>query len=225
MRGVSVFGEHAGEYDRWFDENEQVYQAEIEAVRALVPPAGPGLEVGVGTGRFAAPLGAAFGIDPARGAARIANGRGVGACRAFGERLPFGAGRFAYALLITVDPFVPDVMALLREMRRVLSPGGQAIVGMIDRDSPLGQMYEAHKDADKFYREAQFNTAGEMIAWLREAGFERIEARQTITGPPGEQASTEQVQAGYAGDALVVREGYGEGAFVVLSGVKRQGRS
>ncbi|MDI6808674.1 MAG: hypothetical protein QME66_06810 [Candidatus Eisenbacteria bacterium] len=29
MDRITVFDKHADEYDRWFDENEQVYQAEV----------------------------------------------------------------------------------------------------------------------------------------------------------------------------------------------------
>lgn len=222
MRGVTVFDQNARAYDRWFDENERVYRAELDAVQALLPPVGLGLEVGVGTGHFAAPLSVRFGVDPARNAACIARDRGVLTCQSFGERLPFRAGQFDYALLVTVDPFVLDVSRVLREVRRVLKPGGWAIVGVIDRDSPLGQMYEAHKDDDLFYREAHFHSAGEMIALLGESGLCPKAACQTITGFPNEDTTTEQVQEGYEGEtgAFAIQAGHGEGAFVVLSAEK-----
>lgn len=220
MRGVRAFDERARDYDRWFDDNDGVYQAEVDAVRALLPDQGIGLEVGVGTGRFAAPLEVAFGIDPARGALEIALARGVHVCLGFGERLPFPNRWFDFVLLITVDPFVPHLAPLLEETQRVLKPGGSLIVGMIDRDSLLGQMYEEHKNADPFYRHARFRSAEEMINHLRQAGLKRIVARQTLSGPAIEAVSTDQIQGGFDAESLALREGFGSGAFVVLRAVK-----
>ncbi len=220
MRGVTVFSERAREYDRWFSENRRLFQAEVHALRALLPPTGPELEVGVGTGRFASALGIPFGVDPARGALEIAARRGLAVCQCFGEGLPFSAGQFACVALITVDPFVEDPVRLLKEILRVLKPRGRLLVGMIDGNSPLGRTYEQYKDADPFYREARFHSVEEMVGFLQQAGFQLLEARQTLIGAPGPAASTGQVQAGFDDQGLVVREGYGQGAFVALSAQK-----
>jgi hypothetical protein len=52
-----VFYEFASDYDRWFDDHSEVYAAQIRLLRDAVPQTGRGLEVGVGSGRFAVPLG------------------------------------------------------------------------------------------------------------------------------------------------------------------------
>lgn len=217
---MTVYDEHAGEYDRWFEENELVYQAEITALRTFVPSTGAGLEVGIGTGRFAVPLSVEVGIDPAKGALQMARRRGIAVCQAFGEAIPFQAGYFDFAMLVTVDPFVPDVGRLLNEIWRILKPNGRLILGVIDKSSPLGQLYETHKDSDRFYREAHFHTADEIITYLQHAGFEGIEACQTISGLPITVTGTEHVQNGYDSDALKVQDGFGAGAFVALKAVK-----
>jgi SAM-dependent methyltransferase len=216
MSVTDVFDQHAAEYDAWFDANLLVYQAEVEAVRALLPPSGMGLEVGVGTGRFAGPLGIELGLEPARQMALMAHERGIHVCQGMGEALPFPSGQFDCVLLITVDCFVCNITPLLGEVRRVLKPGGHLIVGTVDRASPLGQMYEANKDADTFYREAHFHAAGEIVADIQQAGFTHIEARQTIMGMPGPAADTTDVQIGFDAEAFEVHEGQGEGAFVAL---------
>ena len=64
MPVVTVFEQHAQKYDQWFDQHADGYQAEIRAVRNGIPLSGLGVEIDVGTGRFAASLGIKLEIDP-----------------------------------------------------------------------------------------------------------------------------------------------------------------
>ena len=64
LEGVEPFRSHHRRYDEWFQRHEVAYLSELLAVRALLPWQGNGLEIGVGTERFAGPLGVTFGIDP-----------------------------------------------------------------------------------------------------------------------------------------------------------------
>jgi len=164
VAGADVFDRYAREYDCWFDGHPELYRAEVNAVRKLLPPHGIDLEIGVGTGRFAVPFGIQFGIEPSRRMAEIAQGRGLAVCQAVGEALPFPDGRFDFVLLVTAICFVDDVPALLRGAWRVLKPGGRLILGFIDRSSALGRLYESRKEADKFYRYAHFYTAAQVAA-------------------------------------------------------------
>jgi len=209
MDGVAVFDRYADEYDRWFDENQQIYQAEVNALRRFVPETGLGVEIGVGTGRFSTPFGIRIGVEPSRNMAQIAKTRNILVCQAIGERLPFRDGQFDFALLVTVVCFVKDVATLLQEVRRVIEVGGKVIIGFIDKDSALGQLYESRKDADKFFKEAHFYSAPEIVAFVRQAGFGELQICQTIIGFPNNSATAYRVYAGY-----------GEGAFVVVSATK-----
>ncbi len=200
MNAVTVFDEHAPEYDRWFDENARWYQSEVDAVRKFIPASGIGIEVGVGTGRFAIPCGIQIGIDPSESMARIAKGRAVAVCQAVGEWLPFRESQFDFALLVTVICFVDDVRRLLSEACRVLKPGGRVIIGFIDRNSDLGRVYESRQASDPFYRHARFYSVAQVAEWTRQVGFDGFKFCQTIFDFPRETK---------------VREGYGEGAFVV----------
>lgn len=209
MDGVTVFDKHADEYDRWFDENKQIYQAEVNALQRFIPETGFGVEVGVGTGRFSIPFGIRMGVEPSRNMAQIAKSRNIAICLAVGEHLPFDDNQFDFALLVTVVCFVKDVAQLLHEVRRVIKVGGKVIIGFIDKDSALGQLYESRKDADKFYKEAHFYSVPEIVALVRQVGFGELQFCQTIIGFPNNSATAYQVCAGY-----------GEGAFVVLSAIK-----
>ena len=206
MNGVTVFEQNAGDYDRWYDEHEPVYRAEIEALRRFVPAEGRGIEVGAGTGRFSVPFGVRVGVEPAMGMARIARRRGVPVVRAMGERLPFRDGFFDFALLVAVVCFVESVPVLLEEVRRILKHCGRVIIGFIDRDSPLGRHYESRRESSTYYREIHFNTAGEIVSLLREAGFAECKTGQAVLGAPAggeEQPIDDSPEASLSGFTVV----------------------
>jgi len=54
---VAPFEAHHQRYEAWFDKHEAAYISELLALRPFVPWVGRGIEIGVGSGRFAAPLG------------------------------------------------------------------------------------------------------------------------------------------------------------------------
>lgn len=205
MSRAAAFEAHHRRYDEWFERHTAAYYSELLAVRALLPWRGLGLSIGVGTGRFAAPLGVQIGIDPADGVLSYAAGRGVSALRAVGEALPFASGTFDHALIVTTICFVDDVAMMLAEAHRVLKPGGALVIGFIDRDSQLGRHYLAHQEENVFYRDATFYTADEVEQCLRGAGFSGAEWVQTLS------RSLERIN-----EIEPVRAGRGRGAFVVV---------
>lgn len=78
---TNVFEESAQEYDEWFERHGFAYQSELAAIKTFIPKEGRGLEIGVGTGRFAVPLGIKVGVEPAKAMAAIARKRGMGSMR------------------------------------------------------------------------------------------------------------------------------------------------
>jgi hypothetical protein len=62
--GLTAFNTHHERYEAWFACYEAADLSALLAVRALLPWQGQGLEIGVGTGRFAAPLGIRVGVGP-----------------------------------------------------------------------------------------------------------------------------------------------------------------
>ena len=59
------FEEHPLLYEDWFERNRFVYDSEVLAVRTQLPESGSSVEIGVGSGRFAAPLGRTCGATAA----------------------------------------------------------------------------------------------------------------------------------------------------------------
>jgi SAM-dependent methyltransferase len=193
-----------GRYDHWFERHADAYVAELLAVRALLPLGGESLEVGVGTGRFAGPLGVGWGIDPAAAVLPYARRRGVVPVRGAAEALPFAAASFDSVLVVTTVCFVDDVAAHLEEVRRVLKPGGAVVVGLIDRDSPLGRIYRQRQAESPFYAPAHFLSSAELGEALASAGLTADGWAQTLF----EDGSSEM-------GPQPTRWGTGAGSFVV----------
>lgn len=202
---VAPFVHHHRRYDDWFERHGAAYLSELVAVRALLPWAGRGLEIGVGSARFAAPLGVEFGIDPAPEMLAYARERGVRVACAAAEALPFGHAAFDYALVVTTICFVNDAAAMMAEAYRVLKPGGALVIGFIDRTSALGREYEAHREENVFYRAARFYSAEEVEWLLGAAGFDAPVWAQTLSSPLAEIREIEPLRAGH-----------GQGSFVVV---------
>lgn len=206
MADRDPFWSNATEYDEWFEKHPFVYDAELRAVRSLFVPGGrPTIEVGVGTGRFAGPLGIKIGIDPSPDMARFARRRGIEVVRGIAEDLPFRNSTAGCILMITTICFVPNISKAFQESFRVLEKGGFIIVGMLDRASPVGREYVAQKHANPFYRYATFYTGDEIARMLRRAGLGNLDFRQTLFTPISRTGPNE-----------AVRTGRGEGLFVVV---------
>jgi SAM-dependent methyltransferase len=206
---VKSFEKNVDRYEAWFDRNQAAYQSELEALRALLPKNGKGLEVGVGTGRFAAPLGVRVGVDPSPAMAKVAMERGIEVPFGVGENLPCKDSSFDFILLVTTICFLDDVPAAFREAYRVLTAGGYILVGFINRESTLGKAYEQRKRSNEFYRQATFLSVDEVVLDLQQAGFRDFVFRQTIFQNPKEMKQLD-----------LVRPGYGEGSFVVVRAKK-----
>lgn len=203
MPKSAPFERHTDRYEAWFEANEAAYRSEVAALRRLVPEPGFGLEIGVGSARFAAPLGMQIGLDPAERMLAQARERGIDVVRGVAEALPFHDGSFDTALIVTTICFVDDIPQTLSEARRVLGPDGSLVIGYIDKESPVGQIYQEKQSENPFYREAVFVSTDELVDALEAAGFSEFEFVQTIYHWPGDIDDEEPVEAGY-----------GEGSFV-----------
>jgi SAM-dependent methyltransferase len=210
MPGINSFSENVERYEAWFLDNPFAYVSELHAIRELLPK-GNGVEIGVGTGRFAAPLGITKGIEPSRPMAEHARKRGIEVAAGVAEQLPYHDAEFDHVLMVTTICFLDDMELAFREVHRVLKPAGLFVIGFVDRESQLGREYIARKDQSAFYRDATFYSVPQIITALEVTGFENFEFRQTLFRPLEELVEVEPV-----------REGHGSGSFVVVRAMKRQ---
>ncbi len=204
MAKTKPFDKFSKEYEEWFVKNEKIYKEELKAIKSVLPPFQKGVEIGVGSGRFAKPLGIKIGVEPSLEMAKIAKERGIEIIKGEAENLPFLDESFDFALMVTTICFVDDPLKSLKEVFRILKSGGFFIVAFVDKDSLLGKFYLANKDKSRFYKEARFFSAKEVEGLLKEAGFTDCIAKETLFGD-----RLKSLKGG-------IKDGYGNGAFVVF---------
>jgi len=201
-----AFKQHTEKYDDWFDKNSNAYLCELKTFETLNIQ-GNSIEIGIGTGKFAAPLRIPIGVEPTSQMYEKSIELGIDIIEAVAEALPLRSRHFDWVVMVTTICFVSDPAKSMSEMHRVLKSGGKCAIGLVDRETELGRVYLDKKDKSDFYKEATFFSSEEVIKLLNDAGFVDIKAIQTLTDIT--MTSVEEPTAGY-----------GKGGFVVIYGVK-----
>lgn len=202
----SVFENNAQDYDSWFDNHPVLFQNELKALRKAIPQQGMGIEIGVGTGRFAEALKIAAGAEPAHAMAQIAIARGVVVINAKAESLPLHSQSFDYAVMVTTVCFLDDIPKAFAEAHRIIKKNGYFIIGLIDSDSELGKQYAAKKESNPWYKYAHFHSVKEITELMQASGFAEFDYWQTLFGT--KEKITEP------------QPGFGNGSFVVIRSQK-----
>ncbi|MDD1744413.1 MAG: class I SAM-dependent methyltransferase [Candidatus Methanoperedens sp.] len=203
VKSVEIFDRNWKKYEVWFEKNEATYSSELKALKKVIPE-GLGLEIGVGSGRFAQPLGAEIGIDLSRNMLKLAKERGIQVIQGVGENLPFKDNTFDFVLIVVTLCFVENPVNVLSEAHRVLKRGGRLIVAEINKDSQLGRLYEAKKEKSEFYKISTFYSGNEIIGMFDEVGIRYLESYQTLLQPLAFPEMQEEPVKGYDGGGFVV---------------------
>ncbi len=205
------FDEHVTEYDEWFVRYPLVFQSEVEAIREMLPVGDSlfGIEVALGTGRFARELGIKEGVEPSPNMRAMALKRGIEARAGEAEHLPYKDMHYDFVLMVFCISYFDDLAAAFREARRVLKNDGALIIGFIDKDSIIGKAYEARRAESVFYKQAIFFTPEKVIDELKSLGFRKMEFAQTLFKP------LDKIQ-----EFEPSKPGYGEGSFVLIKAIK-----
>ena len=209
MPKTKPFDEYLNEYEEWFVQNSSVYSSELKAIRDISVVPENAVEIGVGSGLFAEPLGIKTGIEPSEAMREKAKERGINVVDGIAENLPWEDNSIDYVLMVTTICFVDDVQKSLSEVHRVLQKNGSFIIAFVDKNSPVGQLYQKNKEESLFYKDATFFSTEELYEYLKETGFSIKNTRQTIFGLLNEVVEVQES-----------REGYGEGSFVVIKAHK-----
>jgi SAM-dependent methyltransferase len=209
MANTRAFDSYPNAYDDWFEEHKSYYESELAAIKSIIPATGKGIEIGVGTGRFAQPFGIKIGIEPSANMRAIAQARGINAIDGVAENLPIESETFDYALFVTTICFVDSLSQSFSEVFRILKPKGVVVIGFIEKESALGKKYQQRKAESRFYKDADFYTVEDIVRALETAGFTGFSFVQTLFSEEGK-----------TGGAQAFKEGYGEGSFVVIRACK-----
>ena len=209
---AEIFDQNVSEYEAWYHEYPFVFQSEVEALREMLPAGDQlsGIEVGLGTGKFAQALGIKEGVEPSAKMREIAIKRGIEILDGYAENLPYKDVRFNFVLMNFCIIYFKSLKKPFKEAFRVLKNDGVLLVGFIDRNSPIGKAYELRKLDSDFYRTAKFYSVEKVMFELSEVGFKHFEYRQTLFHPLDEIVSFEPS-----------KPGYGEGSFVVIKAMKK----
>ena len=175
-----LFDNLVNEYEEWFERHPEIYEEEIKTIKALLP-SGRGMEVGVGTGRFAAPLGIKFGIEPSKKMAEVARKRDIEVVEMSAEEMDF-KDKFDFILMVTTICFVKNPLKTIDNCYKALKKGGYLLIAFVDLDSSLGKFYEKNKEKSKFYKYATFFTKDDIINLMKKIGFKGFECKENLYG-------------------------------------------
>lgn len=146
-RDVFASGEYVEHFqpDQTYNPFHQIYAAKREdivaSVRSTLPAGGTVLDLGGAMGRMAVPLARDYRVtlcdispdmlrlaEAAASESRVPAGNLTTQCVDASAPLPFPTARFDRALSIDLLVHLPDPVATLRELRRVLKPDGELLV-------------------------------------------------------------------------------------------------
>ena len=159
-------------------EHAELIEADIRLLRRLLPPDGRVLDLGAGRGSFVAAAqrrgvrAVALDLEPA--AAAIWRRAGVPGLIGDGNATPFADGCFDAVRMKEIIEHLEAPLALVREARRLLRPGGIVIAHV---PSPYSQLYPAGNFWDDYTHVRPFSRAG-LQRLFADAGLDvtRIEA-------------------------------------------------
>lgn len=175
---MAWFDAHADGYDDWFSTPLGGYAdaVEKELLGAVAQPkAGEeALDLGCGTGVHSIWLAeqglTVTGLDESEAMLDVARAKtqagGPSVTWVHGDaaRLPFPDSHFDLVISVTALEFVDDRQAVLREVLRVLRPGGRLALGLLTRDSAWGELYaEAGLNPDAVFSRAHLFTEKDLV--------------------------------------------------------------
>ena len=173
----AFFGKHAPQWDQlraqWFGDTFH-----LEGMLALLNPAWTVADIGTGTGAMlpllAPHVRQVIAVDPSAAMLKGARNRvkecgleNVDIRQGAAEDLPIDKGAVDVALLALVLAYTVDPAVVLAEVRRVLKPGGVALI--LDLQPHAVEVFREKLN----HRHMGFSEE-QLTAWLKEAGFTGI---------------------------------------------------
>lgn len=212
MKDIEIFNKYVDEYEEWYDKYPEVFESELAAIKehlTKLPENIRGIEVGIGTGRFAQPLGIKEGVEPSEEMGMKAVHRKIEVLKGVAENLPYGDLQFDFVLFVTIC-HLENLKQAIKQAHRVLKHKGSIIIGFLDKDQSIAEKYTERRQHSTFFRTAQFYSVAQVKKILEAKGFKNLEFNQTLFGDMDE---IKEIQ--------LPKPGYGEGSFVVVKAIKK----
>ncbi len=210
---MNIFDSYYQRYDEWFEKpfGKSAYELEIQCLKKIIGSFDRGLEIGVGTGRFAQKLNVKYGIDISLNMLKIAKNRDIVVLKSKGENLPFKDKVFDLVLIVVSLCFIKEPFLVLKESYRVLKDNGKLVLGLILWDSPWAQFYKSKKE-HPLYQKAFFYSYYEICAMLELSKFKINKVLTTLFEEPQDEEPIKNFE---------IKEGFHkEGGFVCICSSK-----
>ncbi len=189
----NYFDKIADKYDSWYQSRVGKYvdlTEKIQVFSLLKDSSGIVLDLGCGTGNYTVELFKrsfkVIGCDVSKEMLRIAKNKlpEVVLIRANAYKLPFKKDSFDIVLSITMFEFIKNPEEILKEVYRILKPGGKFILGTMNQRS-LWFIFKKLKSlfVETAYRYANFYTPGRLKKLCLRSGFRDVQTRGVIYFP------------------------------------------
>ncbi|WP_297536175.1 class I SAM-dependent methyltransferase [Thermococcus sp.] len=188
---MEYFDRIASRYDDWYRTKTGRYVDRTEkwlVFSMLRTKSGKALDLGCGTGNYTLELERrgfdVIGLDASEGMLKIARSKGLNCIKGNAYSLPFPDETFDLVLSVTMFEFIHGPERVLREIHRVLKPGGEVLIGTMNGKSSWF-LFKRLKSlfVETAYRYARFYTPGELEELLRKVGFINVESAGVIFFP------------------------------------------
>ncbi len=211
---MKLFDRFAARYDLWYEKpfGNSAYKLELECLKKVMPTFNRGIEIGVGTGRFATKLGVRYGLDISMNMLSIAKTRGIYCVLADAMHMPFKDGTFDLALIVVSICFFRKPEGVLMETARILRKGASLVLGLILDGTPWATYYRKEKKDHPLYMHARFYTKEEVASMLESSGFVMEAIYTTLLEEPQDDHPVRNLE---------IREGFHEqGGFFCIRATK-----
>lgn len=219
------FNKGSKNFEIWFENNENLFLSELNALKEMVTDPGNCLSIGVGNGLFAEKLGIKKGVEPAAGMANLAREKGIEVIKGRAEDIPFPDNSYKQVLLGTILGYVENKEKAIKEAYRILRNEGEVIISILPAEGSFTMLYklaETNNSYDKniapeypypldFIKDTEWITTKKLINLMKKTGFKNLEFVQTLTKHP--KYSSNSVEKAVPG--------YKKGDYVVVKGVKK----
>ena len=200
----SLFETHSRNYLSWAKRYDKIFNAELKALKQMVPQNGKGMEMDLGVGQYAIPLGIKYGTEASRELRSIASKRGLTVSDIQMGKLPYESNQFDFVLLLFNVLTMEDINNKIHEISRVLKKGGSLIIAFLDKTAFDKKPESYQKSLLYFYEKVKFLTTDSILSVLNKFGYADFSFVQTFSQNPDDSSFVEEPKNGYGEGVLVI---------------------